>query len=187
MENIIIAGRGKTSRANIEALMEDHYYANKNVTVIIVGSTTESDAQAWVRQHATDMKISVLGTHGPSSILDTFAEYAGTDTSVFLIWDDEDTECQDALRAAKHHKFPVYDLTNGLYQIEGAPDIPKVVAPKMPPEEVVDMDEDTEYEDVEDDGDDTEEDPLLAALEFIAEYIADAVYDRIVEASKGRK
>lgn len=178
MENIIIAGRGKTSRANIEALMEDHYYANKNVHVHIVASEAVSDAQAWVMQHAEDMKVDVQEHVGKDSLSKTFAKLAGTDTSVFLIWDDEDTECQSSLIESKSNKFPVFDLTNGLYQIEGVPDIPKVVVPKMPPEEVVEVDEEIEDAELEDD---EEEDPLYAALDVIADYLADYIADAVVE------
>jgi hypothetical protein len=184
MENIIIAGRGKTSRANIEALMEDHYYANKNVKVIITATDSMSDSLDWVSQHATDMKIDVKSDVGSTAFQTTFESLKGTDTSVFLVWSDEDLDCQSALVEARNYGFPVYDLTNGLYQIDGAPDIPKVTPPKMPPEEVVDVDEEIEDEELEDD--DEDEDPLYAALEVLAEYIADAVVERIMEA-KGRQ
>jgi CO dehydrogenase nickel-insertion accessory protein CooC1 len=178
MENIIIAGRGKTSRANIEALMEDHYYANKNVNVYVVSNDALTDSLTWAHQHAEDMRIACLIEEG---VAETFAGLASTDTSVFLVWSDDDVECQESLGIATENNWPVYDLTNGLIQIQGAPNAPKVVEPIMPPEEVI-VEEEYEEED-----DETSSDPLYDAIGVIADLIAEAVFERLSDMQKRKR
>jgi hypothetical protein len=60
---VILTGSGTTSRANVEALMSDHYYANgENGTLILAFNSKPSQGQVWAAQQAKQQNICLLYT-----------------------------------------------------------------------------------------------------------------------------
>lgn len=168
MENILIVGRGKTSRANIDALMTDYYKSHKNVTLHVIDPEKLTESHDWIIQHADDAGIDVVLYVGDVAVpkLDN--------ASMFILWDDEDPRCQASVVFAKEHNMPVFDLTNGLYTIHIPDSVPPVVTPKMPPEELVDEPDDDEYDSDDDEG-------VYDAIDTLIEYFADIVADKVLE------
>jgi hypothetical protein len=163
MTNTIVVGSGKTSRANIEALMSDYYTANKNVTVYILAFEEPSDAQVWVEEHARSLEITV--------------EYARQyprldDADLLILWDDTNPESLEALQMAKKRNWPVYDLIDGLCSIPYPQTDVEIEEPEIPVEEII-----------EEEDEDDEDDELYNAFLIVAEYIADLV----AEKTKGRR
>lgn len=185
---VLVAGKGETSRANLEALMEDHYYSKgAEGRLVVAFKNKPTQAQVFAAQFAIEKKKEVLvfmpegadatGIKSDISITDNPIEDAvallkGEDAAIFLLWSDEDPDCTDVLAAAKEADIPVFDLTDGLNPInavEGVKPVEKVVFPvqeaippvKEPepePEEDEDEDEFEEAEEDEPDDEDEEDD-----------------------------
>ncbi len=172
---VLVAGNGETSRANLEALMEDHYYANgADGTLVIAYKTKPTQSQIFAVQYSLDRKKEVLiyateaasfAGFGSSDVVlsdtpleDSVKLLKGEKASVFLLWSDEDPDCTDILSAAKDIGAPVFDLTDGLNPIDPAEGITPVVKTVFPVQEVEtpieEEDDEEEYEDEEE-----EEDP----------------------------
>lgn len=196
MENqtVMIAGSGKTTRANIEALMEDYYYANKNAVLVLLYDKAPSDAQVWAAQHAHDHKIQIVGVSPnwqeapegfPSGITITdSAQYRQDTSALFILWNDEDPLTQALVANAKEKNVPVFDLTNGLHRVDISKSVKAPEHPQIPEEEKVieeaveeaEAEEEETSEETED-----EEDPVYAAIYAIADIFADAIAKRIIE------
>jgi hypothetical protein len=165
-EHIIVVGSGKTSRANIEALIDDYIYANPKVKFTLYSTQgLLSEGQAWLKTYLTDKEI----TYGSESLLEITPE---TKTAMFILWDDEDPESANCLAIAKERNIPAFDLTDGLVAITPTDGLVVVEAPTIPEKErlsedvpeVIDEDEDDEYED-----------PLYEAIHIIAGIFAEAI------------
>jgi hypothetical protein len=213
---VLVAGNGKTSRANIEALLEDHYYAKgKNGTLVLTYQTKPSPEQVYAIQFSKDKEKELLlfTTEGgrfdgaPSASVEISADpvtsamtfLKGLDASAFLLWADEDTDCQTILALGKDLGVPCFDLTEGLLPLTPSSDIKPVQAPAIPEQETLeykskadeeDEEEDDEEEEEEDDdeGEDEEEyeemDDVYFGLEAIAKFIAKEVAKEVVEQLK---
>jgi len=215
---VLVAGNGATSRANLEALMEDHYYAQSsngaNGTLVLAYSERPSQGQTFATQLAKDKgkDILVFTTESgkfdgiPSASLNistnpikTAVDHLkGLRASTFLLWADEDKDCQNALAACKDAEIPCYDLTEGLIPLNPAQDIKATVEPTIPKQETIeDVEEDDEdgeeADDEEDDEDEEEEgaldeeelDNLYFGIQAIAKIFAEAIVEEMKKSKEG--
>jgi len=170
---VVLAGSGATSRANVEALMSDHYYANgEQGTLVLSFNAKPSQGQVWAAQHAKQQKIEVVVYANKGAFLDSIShatlvetssptedsirEFKDKNTQVFILWSDEDQDCSEALAICKNHGLPSFDLSDGLSIITPAEDIKRSIAPAMPASEAstekapVAVKEEEDYEEPED-------------------------------------
>jgi hypothetical protein len=143
---IVVIGNGKTTRANLEALIEDVADSVDEVVLATVYDTAQSEGQIWAEQWAQDKEIPVL-QYSENDYESLFAENALDELRFFMLWDDSDSECQLAASQAQRVNVPVFDLTDGLVRvnIEDAPAIPEPV--KAPEHEIVEeLPEETDEE-----------------------------------------
>lgn len=202
--SVILAGNGETSRANVEALMDDHHYANgESGNLVIAFNEKPSQGQVWAAQLGNQRKLeivvftkagafldnishaSLIETDSP--VKDAVSKFKGKDAKAFLLWSDEDPDCLDALAFCKNASVPVYDLCEGLSEIVPTSDIkPSAEEPKMPEieattktSEEIEFDKDEEEEDEEDEEEyDDEIDEIYAGIEALAELIANKVVSK---------
>ena len=204
--SILLTGNGETSRANVEALLDDHYYANgEDGTIVIAFNQRPSQGQVWAAQLFNNRKLNVVVFAKPNAFLDsiTHATLVETDTplkdaaekfkdknpSSFILWGDEDPDSLDALAFSKASEIKAYDLCDGLSEITPSNDIkPSVQAPEMPKvESSTKSAEEQEYEDDEEEIDEDEEDydeavdEIYAGIEALVELIANRVVQKLGE------
>jgi hypothetical protein len=172
---VLVAGKGTTSRQNVEALMEDHYYAKGDGgTVVIPIEKQATQSQVFVAQFAKDKNKDIVLVANPeadlanmpaASVVHDEAPFkksveivAGADATAFILWDDGDDSLLSVLSSCKTAKIPCYDLTNGLAEITPSDNIQEPEQLKFPEAEMVKESEDSnaEEEDVEE-GDEEEE------------------------------
>jgi hypothetical protein len=193
--NVVVAGNGTTSRANLEALLEDHFYAKgAEGSVYIIEEGKLSQGKIFAEQFSKDKNKPVRHIKMlDASLLDPKT------TSCFILWSDEDNECQNTLAICTESDIPCYDLTEGLLPITASKNIQASVNPVIPTAEdtipkvvetpyVEPEDEDIEDEDEEDDEDGYDEDDagnLYFGIEAIAKIFAKAIVEEIEKAKKG--
>lgn len=175
---VLVAGNGATSRANVEALMEDHYYANGAEGIVVMpifGNPTPS--QVFVAQYAKEKNKEVVYvaseganlTNLPAASMINDAHpinkaveiIVGEKASAFLLWSDEDDTSLDALVACKNADIKCFDLTDGLVPINPSADIKKAEVITFPEKEIVTNDvkeDEDDGEEEEESGEDEEED-----------------------------
>ncbi len=207
---IAVIGNGKTSRANVEALLNDTIESFDETHLALIYDNTPSEGVTWSKQYAESKSI-------------PFKEYSALDFSgltldnkdkelkFFILWDDEDFECVEAIRCSQENSFAAFDLTNGLVSIKSiTTDIKPRPAPALMPEvetkvntdikdgskyksnfvkvtvSVDDEEEEEEEEEEEDEDEDTDNyespDIIFEAIEEIAKIFAVAVASAIKEA-----
>lgn len=193
---VVVAGNGTTSRANLEALLEDHFYAKGADGVVhIVEEGKLSQGKIFASQYAKDKNKQVFN----AGLRESLSTVDFKNTSCFILWSDEDRECQDAIAIANELGIPCFDLTEGLLPITPSNGVkvsvdpviptaevttPKVVeAPYVEPEDE-DVDEDEEDED-EEEYDEDEAGNLYFGIEAIAKIFAKAIVEEIERAKKG--
>lgn len=204
---VIVAGNGITTRANLEALMEDHFYANgEHGVVVLPYKDKPSQGQIFAAQLAKDKNkdIIVYTKSGnfdglPASTMvdgDTTAvkkDFVKEKTVAFLLWDDEDSESANLL--ADLQGIQCFDLTDGLNKIgpsEGArivepviPDQEKVSPKKEKPdveeEEEEEGEEESEFSDEEEDLDDEVMENLYYGVQAIAQIFAQALVEAMAD------
>jgi hypothetical protein len=128
---VLVTGNGKTSRANIEALLEDHYYKNgKSGTIVVAYETKPTPEQVYAIQFSKDKDKEILlfttesgrFDGAPSASVELSSDplssavdfLRGLKASAFLLWSDEDSGCQTSLALCKDAGIPCFDLTEGL-------------------------------------------------------------------------
>jgi hypothetical protein len=199
---VLVAGKGATSRQNVEALIEDHYYAKGDGgTVVIAIEKMATPSQVFVAQFAKDKNKEIvlvakpdadLGNmpaasvvHDDEPIKKSVEIVAGADTSAFLLWDDGDEASLAVLASCKKAGIPCYDLINGLSEITPSETL-KEPEPTLFPqaemvteseetdeeEEEVDEEEATEEDDDEEYEDDEDIEDIYAGIEAIARVFA---------------
>lgn len=165
---IFVAGNGKTSRANIEALVDDYIHANPKVEFLLCNSSGLSEGQVWLKQYLEDKEISF-------DIAKEVSASEKDNQAVFILWGDEDTESLNALAEAQALGIPAFDLTDGLVELKGKDGISRVVAPIIPEQESIIETEEVLAEDDFDDDDREFQDPLYEAVNVIAGIFAEAI------------
>lgn len=134
-DNIIVVGNGKTSRANVEALIDDYIYAAPKVKVTFYSTLgVLSEGQVWLKQYLADKEIAHESVRA-------FPDKATEKDLMFILWSDEDQESLLGLSKAQELGIKAYDLTNGLVALTPSADIRPMVAPEIPEQEQVSEEE----------------------------------------------
>jgi hypothetical protein len=184
---VIVAGNGVTSRANLEALMEDHFYANgEHGVVVLPYKDKPSQGQLFAAQLAKDKNkhIIVYTNSGKfegiptSTIVEGDAatakkNFINEKVVAFLLWDDEDSESVNIL--ADLEGIDCFDLTDGLNKLVPSSGL-RIVEPSIPTQEqltikagVSSAEEEEEEDEEESDFSDAEEEDLDEADEEVME------------------
>jgi hypothetical protein len=176
-DHIFVVGNGKTSRANVEALIDDYIYANPKLHIQFHYEKVMSEGQFWLKSYAEDKKIQYTISSGSEEL----GVKSESSSAFFLFWSDEDPEASNALVLAKDLNIPAFDFTNGLASllaVEGAtvskaPEIPEQELVQEPAQEVRNVTHVTveDVEDFENEG----TDPLYSAIDYIAKVFAQAI------------
>jgi hypothetical protein len=204
---VLVTGSGTTSRANLEALMEDHFYANDRDgqgVVLLAYEEKPSQGQTFAAQLAKDKgkDIIVLTTEAgrfdglPGASVKVEAEpikaaskmMAGERSVAFILWSDEDEECIDTLSHCKGVSVPCFNLTDGLNALNSPEDLKPSVKPIIPKaetikeaeEEPVDGEDEEEEDDDEDEEDDEEEDELADDIYYGIQALVQAIAKAVV-------
>lgn len=198
---VIVAGGGETSRANVEALMEDHYYAKGAEGVLVLPViNTATQAQIFAAQYAKEKnKEIVIFSNIPGNfagmpqatmyqtddpITDSHKNFAGEDTSAFLLWSDEDPLSQTLLAAYNKAGVKCFDLTDGLTPISAVAELKPAQEPLFPQAELnipqenneeEEEGEEDEEEDEEEYEESEEDDEVYFAVQSLIKAIAKAV------------
>lgn len=202
---VLVAGSGNTSRANVEALMDDHYYANgANGTLVLSFIGKPSQGQIYAGQFAKDKNkeivifcpdesetnaitntAKVIRTSVP--LEESLKLISSQNSSAFILWNDEDEASLEILNGCVTKKIPCFNLTDGLLALNAVDASAKPVAPIMPEIEQVTSDtqvvEEDDYEEPEDEDVEEEdeeefeetEDVLYAAIYEISKMIAESI------------
>lgn len=130
---VLVTGNGSTSRANLEALLEDYFF-KKNTEVILVLSYSglPSQGQIFCAQFAKDKGKEILvfapndsslkdvpgasftTSKNPINEATVFIKGSGM---AFLLWNPSDSDCAQTLEQCIAMSTPVYDLTTGLVSL----------------------------------------------------------------------
>lgn len=132
MYYVLVAGTGETSRANIEALMEDYYYANGDGGALVLAyKDAPSRSQTYAAQYAVDCKKDILvfcreeaKTVGIPNASITFADFPIVAATDFIkdqqgiaqiLWNAEDTdEDIEIVQQCTNKGIRAYNLCDGL-------------------------------------------------------------------------
>jgi hypothetical protein len=134
---IAVIGNAKTTRANVEALISDVVDSVDEATIVSVFDQAPSEGILWAEQWAVDKGIPVLKYPG-NDYETLLKENPAEDLKFFMLWDDEDPECQLAASRAQEARILAYDLTDGLILIPlNSEPISRPQEPKIPIAETV--------------------------------------------------
>lgn len=207
---VLVAGSGETSRANVEALMDDHYYANGNDGTLVLSFIKKpTQGQIYAAQFAKDKdkKIVVFcddeaevnaipnsaeKNRTSSPVTDAIALISGKISSAFLLWNDEDEESLELLNGCKKAEVPCFNLTDGLLTLTAVKGAGKPVAPIMPEIETTtsdsfpyipeyELDEEEEEDEEETEEEESFEETVMDALYGLARMIAATVIEQLTE------
>jgi hypothetical protein len=205
---VIIAGKGITSRPNVEALIEDYVYANgPEVTFLLAYDKSPSQGQVFIGQWAKDKSKDVIIFANEDARFEGLSSSSFTDTdtpletacksikktdkvAAFLLWDDEDPESSVNLSyVCNKYAVKCYDLTDGLNDVTTTKAKPILdTTPDMPASEVMvvgaeveeaEEDEEDEDEGLEDDEPETEEE-LMDDIYFGIHSLVKAISKAVV-------
>jgi hypothetical protein len=208
--SVVMTGSGATSRANVEALMSDHYYAHgEEGTLVLAFNSKPSQGQVWAAQQAKQQKIDVVVYANAGAFLDSISHATMVETAtpiddsikafkeseVFILWSDEDPDCADALAVCKTYGLASYDLCDGLSKITPADEIKRSAIPVMPEseastdkaleevEEEPEDEEDVEEEEEDEEGEEYDEkiDDIYAAVDAFIDLIVERLAKKIKE------
>jgi len=113
---IAVIGNAKTTRANVEALISDVVDSVDEATIALVYDQTQSDGIIWTEQWAIDKEIPTV-KYASNNYDALFKDHKSEDIKFFMLWGDEDPECQLAASKAQESRILAYDLTDGLILI----------------------------------------------------------------------
>jgi len=191
-KSILVTGSGVTSRANVEALVDDYFYAYPKLDVFIAVHGAVTEGQVWMTQYAIDKEKSVIVfmTEGASLMgIPASVERHVSDSPVasileldvpleaLVLWNDEDSVCLDTLALCAGKGVAVRNLAEGLHEIIPAEDIKQTPKVEMPESEVISIEEslESDVEDLDEEDDGEYEDPLYEAIHIIAKIFAEAI------------
>ena len=163
MQYILIAGNGETSRANVEALMEDVFYAHPNTAVVLAYESAPSKGQTFAAQYSSESKKDLIvfchenaqttgipgATQNASNapIMSAIEFIKGQDSVAYLFYSDLDPDSTLTVARCVEAGIPVQDLCDGLVPLHSVPenptppskiDAPAVVAqPELPKQNIV--------------------------------------------------
>lgn len=191
--SILVTGSGSTTRANVEALIDDYFYAYPELNIYLAVNGSVSEGQVWLAQYAEEKSkpISAVITEGANMIgIPAYIERATAEDPVetvlnfgdvkeaLVLWSDEDTVCLNTLEACSKLGIAVRNLTDGLLELVPADGITRVEKAEVPaveqlPVEPVDLEEEPEEEVYE--PEEEYEDPLYEAINVVAKIFAEAI------------
>lgn len=115
---VAIVGSGKTTRNNVESLIADFKDAVDSLTILLP-TTDVTEGMIWAKQYAESQEIAVVEDENVYKAiyeLNLLTEKT-VELKLFVLWDDDDSSCQNAVAFAQEHNIPVFDLTDGLIRI----------------------------------------------------------------------
>ena len=193
MKKIIIVGSGETTRANVEALLDDYVYANEELSICIVVNDKPHDGQIWSAQYILDNDKDVSIYYSKGTNIGPLANFEvenvvtdspldeilpGSDVEAFFLWNDEDINCLNYLSQLSSKGISCKDLTKGLYEISASADIQESPEPEIPKQEQltqVEVSESTAEIDVVTDDEEEYEDPLYEGIRLLAGIFAEEI------------
>ena len=202
---VLVAGNGKSSRENIEGLIDDYLYSKGEAGVVVLAFDKEpSIGQIYAAQFAKDKNKDIVifcstgasTTSLPSASISEREDFLtstvdflkGEDSTAFLLWDDTDDASAEALRALTDVGITCMDLTNGLLPLEVVEGAPTLEVPEMPQQEMlldveVEEEDDEVEEDEDEEGEEDEEmeNSLYEAVYPFADVLADAFAEALIE------
>jgi hypothetical protein len=135
---IVVIGNGKTTRSNVDAILSDFVDSVDQAGLIVVYDKEMSQGAVWAKQFAEDQDISLVEI--ADNNYPALTEHAPAhELRFFMLWDDDDPECQAAASFAQQWGISAFDLTDGLIRIpfSSAPIVAPVVAVIPKSEEVI--------------------------------------------------
>jgi hypothetical protein len=154
---VLVTGNGTTSRANLEALLEDYLFKKDTEVILALSySGLPSQGQIFAAQFAKDKGKEVLVfAPNDSSLKDlpgssfTTSKTPINEATVFIkgsgmafiLWNPSDSDCTQTLEQCIAMKIPAHDLTTGLVSLSlkdtvapvtQEPEPEEVKAPKTP-------------------------------------------------------
>lgn len=169
---IVVSGNAKTTRANVEALIADMADSVDELELAVVYDKAPSSGQTWAAQWAQDKGIP-LYQYEENQWDQLISQSDVDDLRFFILWEDDDPDCQRAASVAQEHKIPCYDLADGLVLIPlkqapiARPDVPETPIEEVTPEsEVVEdiLEEELEVEEVSIEFEEEPDSVVLGAL-----------------------
>lgn len=131
MNYVMVAGEGETSRENVEAILEDYFYANKGTdnAMVVPFTKAPSRGQIYAMQMAKDNKTEVI-IYAPSDarlenvdkssiefsdspIRDAISLIKTMNHKAYVLWSDDSQEAVEVVQSCKESDISVYDLTSG--------------------------------------------------------------------------
>ena len=201
---VIVAGDGQTSRANVEALIEDYVYGHgQDVTFVLPYEKRPSQGQIFAAQLAKDKSKDILlfcredanyegipsssVSHSDRPFDTACAKLKGTNIVAFVLVDDEDQGTNNILSIFAEYKVAAFDLTEGLMTIKFNPASIEETSVVIPQEEAI-TEPEVEEEEWEDDEEDLEDDELAEDLylgiQSLAKLIAREVAAELLKATE---
>lgn len=204
---VYISGYGDTSRANVEALIEDYVYANGNdVVFVLVYESKPTAGQTFVSQWAKDKAKDVVIFAHPDAKYDGLSAATVNETNSpyedsvaflgkgdkavgFILWNDDDPRSNQIVSVFNQHAIHCYDLTDGLNVInvqaveEEAPVIPDAEKIEEEPEEIDELFEEEDWDEEEDEEEENLDD-IYFGLQFLIKAIAREVAKELQKATK---
>jgi hypothetical protein len=130
---VLVTGNGTTSRANLEALLEDYFFKkNTEVVLVLSYSALPSQGQIFAAQFAKDKSKDILVfAPNDSSLKDipgssfTVSSHPINEATVFIkgagkafiLWNPSDSDCTQTLEQCNAMGIPAHDLTTGLVSL----------------------------------------------------------------------
>lgn len=200
---VIVAGDGETSRANVEALIEDYVYGHgQDVIFVFPYEKRPSQGQIFAAQLAKDKSKDILlfcredanyegipsssVSHSERPFDAACAKLKDTNIVAFVLVNDEDHGTNNLLGIFTEYEVPCFDLTEGLIPIKFNPSSIEEV-PAIPEEEVLPEPE-VEEDDWEDDEEDLEDEELVEdvylGIQSLAKLIAREVAVELLKATE---
>lgn len=211
---LVVAGTGETSRANVEALIEDYVYGHgQDVIFVFPYEKRPSQGQIFASQLAKDKSKDILifcredanyegipsssVSHSDNPLGSACAKLKGTNIVAFVLVDDEDQDTNNTLSVFSEYKVPAFDLTEGLMPIkfnpeslneEPAPVIPKAEEIPDPLWAEIEDELELEFDDLDDEDDDLEDEELAEdfylGIQALAKMIAREVAAELLKATE---
>jgi len=207
---VMIAGSGQTSRANVEALVEDYVYGHgQDVIFVLIYDKKPSQGQTFVAQLAKDKSKEVLifcpesasydglpassVSHSDTPLEAACSKLKKTDHVAFVLVDDEDESTNKVLSVFAKNDVPTFDLTEGLMPIAFNPKSVEETKVEMPEaemlEEADEPEDEEEFEDLLSDIEDMVEeadlvDDVYIGIQALARLIAKEVVAQLVVTSE---
>ena len=146
---VLVTGNGTSSRANLEALLEDYFFKkNTEVVLVLSYSAIPSQGQIFAAQFAKDKSKDILVFAPNDSSLKDIPGSSFTTSSnpineatvfikgsgkAFILWNPSDSDCTQTLEQCNVMGIPAHDLTTGLVSLSSKDAVKveaAVIAPK---------------------------------------------------------